>query len=372
MSFKNIGPFESFQASPFRHHLYRENWVPGLTGSREKSLLQDLHIPTVTVEDQSMEKSKKHKCLICISLSWIWDLEHMEEFKLVFGRTLRERIPRWKDHLPEISFSTTITAEELGLPRVQLSKRMVPTDFRFEDQRMHAIAGALYEYSKLWQVDNVVEFEQVFLDCVECHYHAFNDGKVLHRDLSENDLMFKRKGGEVKGILNDWDMASSLNAINKVQNSTAKHRTGTLPFMARELLVDKTPPTHLYRHDLESFFYILVWAVVHYDLKKKKHLPVAKPLRDWDDNGSVSKGRNAKSAFINDGDVAKEVLEHALPEFQETVSKWVMPMLRLFVRAIASKRDNGHDEGYDLETCGGTLTFQTFMGALNRVPRQLV
>ena len=27
------------------------------------------------------------------------------------------------------------------------------------------------------------------------------------------------------------------------------------------------PPPHLYRHDLESFFFMLVWAAIHYDLK---------------------------------------------------------------------------------------------------------
>ena len=55
------------------------------------------------------------------------------------------------------------------------------------------------------------------------HYQAYTVGKVLHRDLSENNLMFKRKDGEVKGIVNDWDMASILNDAGEVLTSAAKH-----------------------------------------------------------------------------------------------------------------------------------------------------
>ena len=91
------------------------------------------------------------------------------------------------------------------------------------------------------------------------HYHAYTAGKVLHRDLSENNLMFKRDAdsNSAKGVVNDWDMASHPDNKGEVPTSTARHRTGTISFMACDLLVDK-PPVHIYRHDLESFFYILI------------------------------------------------------------------------------------------------------------------
>ena len=58
------------------------------------------------------------------------------------------------------------------------------------------------------------------------HYQAYTVGKVLHRDLSENNLMFKHKDGEVKGIVNDWDTASILNDAGEVPTLAAKHWTG--------------------------------------------------------------------------------------------------------------------------------------------------
>ncbi|KAK0189842.1 hypothetical protein F5146DRAFT_1224840 [Armillaria mellea] len=46
------------------------------------------------------------------------------------------------------------------------------------------------------------------------------------------------------------------------------HRTGTLPYMASELLVDKNgqPPKHLYRHDVESIFYAILLLCCRYQV----------------------------------------------------------------------------------------------------------
>ncbi|KMP04337.1 hypothetical protein CIRG_04028 [Coccidioides immitis RMSCC 2394] len=38
--------------------------------------------------------------------------------------------------------------------------------------------------------------------------------------------------------------------------SGARYRTGTMEFMAIEVLLNID---HTYRHDLESFFYVLIW-----------------------------------------------------------------------------------------------------------------
>ena len=71
--------------------------------------------------------------------------------------------------------------------------------------------------------------------------------------------------------------------------------------MARDLLVDE-PPVHLYRHDLESFFHILVWASVHFDIRNKTSLSTHTALKRWDDD-SLDNARSAKCAlFLTYGD----------------------------------------------------------------------
>ena len=107
------------------------------------------------------------------------------------------------------------------------------------------------------------------------------------------------------------DMATYLDATDEVPTSTARHRAGTIPFMARDLLVDE-PPVHLYRHDLESpnrsdislkpFFHILVWASVHFDIRNKTSLSTHTALKRWDDD-SLDDARSAKCAlFLTYGD----------------------------------------------------------------------
>jgi Fungal protein kinase len=56
-------------------------------------------------------------------------------------------------------------------------------------------------------------------------------------------------------MLIDLDLAKELDS----DLSAARHRTGTMEFMATEILKDKA---HTYRYDLESFFYIFLWIII--------------------------------------------------------------------------------------------------------------
>ena len=73
-------------------------------------------------------------------------------------------LPGRTDHLPEVSFSATYDAEYLCLPRVELLKTVQSCGF--EDRDLHVFTMKPYE--KLWQVNSVEEFQDVFIDCVEC------------------------------------------------------------------------------------------------------------------------------------------------------------------------------------------------------------
>jgi hypothetical protein len=60
-----------------------------------------------------------------------------------------------------------------------------------------------------------------------------------------------------KERLIDLDLAKELDSVP----SGASHRTGTIQFMAIEVLQGKG---HTYRHDLESFFYVFIWMCIRY------------------------------------------------------------------------------------------------------------
>ena len=69
-----------------------------------------------------------------------------------------------------------------------------------------------------------------------------------------------------RGMLIDLDLAKELDS----GLSGARHRTGTMEFMAIEVLEGGA---HTYRHDLKSFFYVFLWVIIRYSQETDKNLP---------------------------------------------------------------------------------------------------
>jgi len=76
--------------------------------------------------------------------------------------------------------------------------------------------------------------------------------------------MLRKEGGKVYSVLNNMDLVVSVD----VTNPSLKQRTGIKPFMAIDLL-RPDPPAHMYRHDLESMFYVLAWITSRFHDSKE-------------------------------------------------------------------------------------------------------
>jgi hypothetical protein len=71
--------------------------------------------------------------------------------------------------------------------------------------------------------------------------------------------------GTNRGVLNDWDL-SYVRADS--EGHVGGERTGTIPFMALDLLCKDYWEGHvarLYRHDLEGLIWILPWVFLQFD-----------------------------------------------------------------------------------------------------------
>ena len=97
---------------------------------------------------------------------------------------------------------------------------------------------------------------------------------IYHRDISPPNIMYYRDEDQVVGVLNDWDLATALS----VSSTPNTDRTGTVPFMALQLLSTQNVP-HLLRHDVESFVWVFLWVCGCSD-GSEKEVPVA-PYRMW-------------------------------------------------------------------------------------------
>ena len=91
------------------------------------------------------------------------------------------------------------------------------------------------------------------------HLRLWMNG-VHHGDISLNNLMYNLSpSGEPKGVLNDYDLASWAKFP-----TTNSDRTGTIPFMALDMLnggLEKRIP-RLYRYDAESFVWVLTYITI--------------------------------------------------------------------------------------------------------------
>ncbi|KAG1719638.1 uncharacterized protein EDB91DRAFT_1351878 [Suillus paluster] len=122
-----------------------------------------------------------------------------------------------------------------------------------------------------------MEFLTAWWQVVVCHHVLWENG-VYHRDVSPSNLMvFKTSDGRWIGVLNDYDLSSTTH-----DGPRGKERTGTVPFMAIDLLTQKAlegKVDHRYQHDAESLMWVLAWVCLRYE--GGELLSKGRPLDDW-------------------------------------------------------------------------------------------
>ncbi|KAM4067835.1 kinase [Hirsutella rhossiliensis] len=123
-------------------------------------------------------------------------------------------------------------------------------------------------------------------DAIKAHRSLYLKGNILHRDISENNIIITdpERTGHM-GMLIDLDLAKELGS----GRSGARCRTGTMEFMAIEVLLGIS---HTYRHDLESFFYVLIWQCAR--------------RGDYDDIARIKAGDMSKGEDVGFGFILRE------------------------------------------------------------------
>ena len=102
--------------------------------------------------------------------------------------------------------------------------------------------------------ESIPELLEALRDAIKAHRSLYIDGKILHRDISENNIIItdSKETNGFTGMLIDVEYGKE----NGNGRSGARQQTGTMEFMAIQVLQGVA---HTYRHDLESLFYVLIW-----------------------------------------------------------------------------------------------------------------
>ncbi|CCM01669.1 uncharacterized protein FIBRA_03732 [Fibroporia radiculosa] len=267
-------------------------------------------------------------------------------------------------HIVDMKCFVDQTMEELMLPRWLLN--VTPLEERI------CRAMVLQWYEKLQAIESVDEFKDIFLDVVRAHHWVWVTSAILHRDVSVNNIMFRRIGGRAVGVLCDWDLAITHDPEEELKDETAdeeppefhnlyrltpkvavpqspdpvavdpahnregeneqagyqdtprtqpRHRTGTGPFMAVDLLTPGRVPYHRYRHDLESFFFVLAYVCITF--QPEEH--TFGPLSEWEDSNIFTIGYN-KRAFLINVPTHMRLIDRVHPDFQPLLRDWLKPL----------------------------------------------
>lgn len=180
-----------------------------------------------------------------------------------------------------------------------------------------------------------------------------------------------REDKQSEGVLIDLNLAHEEKPKDVgEQKPISLHRTGTLPFMALDLIHDMDDYPHYHRHDLESFVYVLIWIAGRYNdgLEADKEM-----FNDWCE-GSWKSIYNDKVTFLTFGGSYAEFtpncsygfLRHPLFQLRKTVDaahakvrkNYSLTLTELPLPARLSDRDEQLKEGYVDGSTGLTLKRQ--------------
>ncbi|EEH04621.1 conserved hypothetical protein [Histoplasma capsulatum G186AR] len=184
-------------------------------------------------------------------------------------------------------------------------------------------------------------------DAIKAHRSLYLDGNILHRDISENNIIITDpdKADGHSGMLIDLDLAKEVGS----GRSGARHQTGTMEFMAIEVLLNID---HTYRHDLESFFYVLIWQCARHGWNKLKQLRALYHLHGWLGDsmleiwcaGSHETITNTKQGNIGAGGFERILTVEVSPPNNSLLTKWYTDTYREIARI---KRSDMGADGFE-------------------------
>ncbi|KAJ2724823.1 hypothetical protein GGI07_001675 [Coemansia sp. Benny D115] len=137
-------------------------------------------------------------------------------------------------------------------------KDLCPESLRYVVYREHKRIAMMPVGYPIYNIGSVDELIIVAADVMRVYMRIWEKTKILHRDISNNNILFTRSGSQIRGVLIDFDCAldtDAHNASRPIQQDIA----GTLPFMSILNLEDNQEHPRTILDDWESMIYLLCW-----------------------------------------------------------------------------------------------------------------
>ncbi|SZF02652.1 unnamed protein product [Blumeria hordei] len=221
-------------------------------------------------------------------------------------------------------------ADDPGMPELSIAYRDRQKTYIATEPRGRSIG----------EETTALDLLQGLRDAILAHRSLFTDARILHRDVSINNIILTDPAVNdgLYGLLIDLDLAISLDDVKS--NENRQTMTGTMEYIALGILEANLFETdkgykHTYRHDLESFFYVLVLACIRFGRRNKRssHTHI---LSTWY-TGTVEQMYRAKH-----GAMGFKYFEIVILDHFSTRYNCVKPLVNR-LRAILFDRSTGVD-----------------------------
>ncbi|KAI6009977.1 hypothetical protein BKA83DRAFT_4093586, partial [Pisolithus microcarpus] len=150
--------------------------------------------------------------------------------------------------------------------------------FPSDDVRIHRRLVMRPVATPLSNFNSIRELLSVFIDVLDTHMTLVMQYFILHRDISDNNLMIypcdipkgeTKQRRKVEASSSERCLRDDKGSQDDDRDSHAESRrsdAGTIPFMSASILIGykKDETTHSASDDLESIIYVLVWMCVLY------------------------------------------------------------------------------------------------------------
>ena len=229
------------------------------------------------------------------------------------------------------------------------------------------------------------------------------DAQILHRDISANNIMYTVKDGKDWFVLIDFDLGVHVDENGHPLGHSSLHRTGTLPFMARELISDLAGTyntshiniaqrQHCIRHDFESLFWVSLWCAIRFispaykgdcGTWKEKSGPYLSSWESGSAENPYASISSLKDSILTDSYEFLRALSFLSPSFKH-MGGWLEAFRLPFAEAASTSKINDVKRGLkfkgvltatpekllskwsDYETGYGKVTRDTLMQALDQ------
>ncbi|KAF9780566.1 hypothetical protein BJ322DRAFT_1112555 [Thelephora terrestris] len=289
------------------------------------------------------------------------------------------------NHLPDHLFDLDVDFDSESthgkVARMFKRAEFVESEYKYERRALRIIVqGCLYPLNTL---TDVKEIAQVLLDVACIHRWLYEKVGILHCDLSLKNIMYRKINGKVYGVLNDFDLSSWTASLTSDYTRTSQQRTGTPPYMAAGLLMG-TDTLHLYRHDVESLFYIMLVLASHHEIQQdgvrtRRGLETL-PFEEWFDQPSYKTLGSLKQSFLMmlpplDLSPTFEDFRDWLQELRFSLHKGILSECQY--KGKVTRQEEGHGAGPsrvippDEEILGGSICYSALISPARNLKGKL-